>query len=104
MGSVEGVEDELDAVLLVLAVQLGVAVVIADQCAAVDAVDVPGAEVAARAVVREVTGSPVGVDGADPFVVSLDALARSLMTYRLLRGLCVPLSRCAEPSTTHSRS
>ena len=50
MGGVEGVKDNFDTELLVLAVQLRKAVVVADQGTAQNAVDVPDAEMTARAV------------------------------------------------------
>lgn len=58
-----------------------------------DPVDVPGAEVAARAVVREVTGSPVGVAGAESLVLSLYDLAPVVDDVQAV----VWLMRAAEP-------
>ena len=58
VAGVERVEDKLDAQLLVMAVQLGEAVVVADKRPATDPVDVPHAEVVAGAVVRQVARRP----------------------------------------------
>ena len=66
----EGMEDELDAALFVLAVQLGITVVVADQRAAADTVDPPGTEMAARAVVSQITGSFTGIPGAEPLSIA----------------------------------
>src|SRR5271166_5715598 len=83
-------EDELDAALFVLAVQLGITVVVADQRAAADTVDPPDTEMAARAVVSQITGSFTGIPGAEPLVVSLDDLTRvadDIQAVMRLRGV-----------------
>ena len=73
-GGVEGMEHDLDAVLDVLPVQLGVAVVGADLGAAADPVDGPDTEMGAGAVVGQVPGPLVRVTGAEPLVVAVGDL------------------------------
>src|SRR5690606_7428531 len=78
VAGVEGVEHQLDATSLVLPVQLGIPVVVADQRSAANTVDLPRAEVVPRRVVRQVPGRPGAVAGAEALVVAVDDLTAAV--------------------------
>ena len=71
MARMVGVKNEVNAQLLILAIEFRVSILMTDQCCADDTLDGKYTEVIPGTVVRQVACSSKLVSGAKPFVVTI---------------------------------